>query len=144
MSLVGEIAAAHEGELDPATLVGEFRRTSVFIPVINDSLMSAEMDGVRWLYAFTDEEAMSHFATTRGAAPDTELEYVRAVGARLLDVVIPAVEGPAGVAVNVGGEQPMLFPPVSGVVPDSAAVDLAEPGPVGAQPLVTPTTGVTV
>ncbi|MEU9112224.1 SseB family protein [Streptomyces sp. NPDC048483] len=135
MYLTDEIAAAHEGELNPAALVGEFRRASVFIPVVNDSLMSAEMSGIRWLYAFTDEEALSHFAVARGAAPDTELEYVRAVGARLLDVVIPAIEGPAGVAVNVGSEQPMLFPPVSGIVPDSAAIDLAEPNSAGGRPV---------
>ena|SRR5438552_10244761 len=135
MSLTDEIAAAHEGELNPAALVGEFRRTSVFVPVVNDSLMSAEMSGMRWLYAFTDEEALSHFAASRGAEPGTEVEYVRAAGARLLDVVIPAVEEPMGVAVNVGSEQPMLFPPVSGIVPDSAAVDLAEPTPVGDAPL---------
>ncbi|KPC61328.1 SseB family protein [Streptomyces chattanoogensis] len=134
MSLTDEIAAAYEGELDPAALVGEFRRTSVFVPVVNDSLMSAEMSGIRWLYAFTDEEAMNHFATARGAAPDAELEYVSAVGARLLDAVIPAIEGPAGVAVNVASEQPILFPPVSGIVPDSAAIDLTEPGPANDLP----------
>ncbi|MFJ9417339.1 SseB family protein [Streptomyces sp. NPDC101227] len=91
--------------------------------------------GIRWVYAFTDEEAMAHFATARGAAREAELEYVRAVGARLLDVVVPAIEGPAGVAVNVGGEQPMLFPPVSGIVPDAAALDLVESGPADDLPV---------
>ncbi|WP_405743291.1 hypothetical protein OG422_14910 [Streptomyces sp. NBC_01525] len=34
-----------------------------------------------------------------------------AVGARLLDVVIPAIGSPAGVALNAGSELGMLFPP---------------------------------
>ncbi|MER0480416.1 SseB family protein [Streptomyces sp. Edi2] len=130
MSLTDEVAAAHAGHPNPAALVGELRRTSVLVPLVNDSLMSAELTGIRWLYAFSDEEELAHFAASRGAGPETELPYVRTVGARLLDVVIPAIEGPAGVVLDAGSEQVMVFPPVSGIVPDSVAVDLAEPGPV--------------
>ncbi len=66
MSLADEVLAVHAGEPDPAALVGEFRRTHVLLPTVNDTLMSAELDGIRWLYAFTDEEAMSRFALSRG------------------------------------------------------------------------------
>ncbi|MFG2139618.1 SseB family protein [Streptomyces sp. NPDC048650] len=128
MPLADEIAATLEGYLDPAALVGEFRRTSVLVPIVNDSLMSTEMTGIRWLYAFSDEQELASFAVSRGAAPEAELPYVRTLGARLLDVVIPAIEGPAGVVLDAGSPQAMAFPPVSGIVPDSVAVDLAEPG----------------
>ncbi|GFE24199.1 hypothetical protein Sliba_46520 [Streptomyces nigrescens] len=114
--------------------MGEFRRTPVLIPLINDSLMSAELSGIRWLYAFSDEQELARFAASRGAAPETELSYARAVGARLLDVVIPAIEGPAGVVLDAGSEQGMVFPPVSGIVPDSAAIDLIEPGQADSGP----------
>ncbi|MEW9519250.1 SseB family protein [Streptomyces tubercidicus] len=127
MSLADEVATAHAGHPNPAALVGEFRRTSVLVPVVNDSLMSAELSGIRWLYAFSDEQELARFAMSRGAAPETELPYVRAIGARLLDVVIPAIEEPAGVVLDAGSEQGMVFPPVSGIVPDSVAVDLIEP-----------------
>lgn len=140
MSLADEVAAAHAGHPNPAALVGELRRTSVLVPVVNDSLMSAELTGIRWLYAFSDEQELASFAVSRGAAPDAELHYVRTVGARLLDVVIPAIEGPAGVALDAGSSQAMVFPPVSGIVPDSAAVDLTEPGAAGGR-LDAPTTG---
>lgn len=103
--------------------MGEFRRTHVLIPTVNDTLMSAELDGIRWLYAFTDEDALSRFALSRGSEPGTEWRYVTASGARVLDVLIPACEGPAGVALDAGSEQGALFPPVAGIVPDSAAVD---------------------
>ncbi|MFH8567319.1 SseB family protein [Streptomyces sp. NPDC017993] len=124
MSLADEVAAVHEGQADPAALVGEFRRTHILIPVANDSLMSADLDGIRWLYAFTDEEALARFATSRGSEPDTEWHYLTASGARVLDVLIPAIEGPTGVALDAGSEQGMLFPPVAGIVPDSVALDV--------------------
>ncbi|MFI2260750.1 SseB family protein [Streptomyces tubercidicus] len=134
MSLADEVAAAHAGDPNPAALVGEFRRTPVLIPLVNDSLMSAELSGIRWLYAFSDEQELARFAASRGAAPETELPYARAVGARLLDVVIPAIEGPAGVVLDAGSDQGMVFPPVSGIVPDSAAIDLTEPDPTAGGP----------
>ncbi|GAA5612768.1 hypothetical protein Spla01_03934 [Streptomyces platensis] len=90
--------------------------------------MSTELDGIRWLYVFTDEEALSRFALSRGSEPGTEWRYVTASGARVLDVLIPACEGPTGVALDVGGEQGALFPPVAGIVPDSAAVDISTGG----------------
>ncbi|MGA5199477.1 SseB family protein, partial [Streptomyces exfoliatus] len=90
----------------------------------NDTLLSTELDGIRWLYAFTDEEALARFALSRGSEPGTEWRYVTASGARVLDVLIPAIEGPTGVALDAGSEQGALFPPVAGIVPDSAAMDV--------------------
>ncbi|MER6845627.1 SseB family protein [Streptomyces platensis] len=124
MSLADEVAAVHAGRPDPAALVGEFRRTHILIPTINDTLMSTELDGIRWLYAFTDEEALSRFALSRGSEPGAEWRYVTASGARVLDVLVPACEGPTGVALDAGSEQGALFPPVSGIVPDDVAVDM--------------------
>ncbi|MGD3106455.1 hypothetical protein [Streptomyces sp. YGL11-2] len=50
MPLADEVAAFHEGEPNPAALVGEFRRAPVILPVANDSFLSVELDGIRWLY----------------------------------------------------------------------------------------------
>ncbi|MFB6559358.1 MULTISPECIES: hypothetical protein [unclassified Streptomyces] len=91
--------------------------------------MSGWQGGVRWIYAFTDEGALARFAEARGAGPGTaagarEWEYLSILGARLLDAVIPTVDGPTGVAVDVADEDAsMLFPPVVGIVPDACAVD---------------------
>ncbi|MEU8917059.1 SseB family protein [Streptomyces nigrescens] len=125
MSLAYEVAAVHAGRPDPAALVGEFRRAHVLLPTINDTLISTELDGIRWLYAFTDEDTLSRFALSRGSEPGTEWRYVTASGARVLDVLIPACEGPTGVALDAGSEQGALFPPMAGIVPDSAAVDIS-------------------
>jgi hypothetical protein len=124
VELAEEIAAVRAGRGEPAALIGEFRRTAVLVAVADGGLMSAVYGGVRWLYAFTDEAALARFALARGARPGEAWEYRSVLGARLLDAVMPALEGPAGVAVNVADEDgSMMFPPVRGVVPDAAAVD---------------------
>ncbi|RLL70128.1 SseB family protein [Streptomyces sp. Z26] len=129
MVLAERIAAVRAGSGEPAELVGELRRTAVLVPVVEDGFMSAVFGGVRWVYAFTDEEALARFALARGAAPDEAWDFVAVLGARLLDVVVPACDGPAGVAVDVADEDAsMLFPPVAGIVPDAVAVDVDEDG----------------
>ncbi|WP_405812525.1 SseB family protein [Streptomyces sp. NBC_01520] len=108
-----------------AVLLGEFRRTAVLVPLDgNGDLWSAEQNGVRWICAFSDEEALSRFARARGDA-EREWVYQTVLGARLLDVMVPLLPGPAGVALDAGSEDGgMLFPPVAGIVPDVVAVDL--------------------
>lgn len=107
-----------------AVLLGEFRRAAVLVPVDPyGSLWTAEQGGVRWICAFSNEETLERFARARGEA-DRAWEYRAVLGARLLDVMVPALGVPAGVALDAGSEDGMLLPPVAGVVPESAAVDL--------------------
>ncbi|PJN37393.1 hypothetical protein CG747_29400 [Streptomyces sp. CB02959] len=123
MPLADEVAACHEGRPNPAALVGEFRRAIVILPIVDDAFLTAELDGIRWLYVFSDEDALSSFAAERGDEPQPEWQYASVVGARVLDVLVPAIEGPVGVALDAGSERGMVFPPVSGIVPDRVAVD---------------------
>ncbi|MEU5811736.1 hypothetical protein [Streptomyces sp. NPDC047718] len=129
MELAAEISAYRDGRGDPGRLVGEFRRAVLLAPLADGpdgGLMSAVSGGIRWLYAFTDEEALARFAEARGES-GREWPYLAILGARLVDAVVPQVEGPAGVAVNVADEDgSMLFPPVAGIVPDACAVDIAD------------------
>ncbi|MFI2346271.1 hypothetical protein ACH492_04240 [Streptomyces sp. NPDC019443] len=126
MELTEEIAAYRDGRGEPGRLVGEFRRTVLLAPLAagaDGGLMSAVQGGVRWLYAFTDEAALARFTQARGAG-DREWEYLSILGARLVDAIVPMVDGPAGVAVNVADDDgSMLFPPVLGIVPEACAVD---------------------
>ncbi|MFB6811859.1 SseB family protein [Streptomyces sp. NPDC056387] len=130
MELTAEIAAYRMGTGDPGRLVGEFRRAVLLVPLAGGSadgdggLRSAVSGGIRWFYAFTDEEALARFAEARGEA-EREWPYLAVLGARLVDAVVPEVDGPAGVAVNVADtDGSMLFPPVAGIVPDACAVDI--------------------
>ncbi|MFG2536998.1 SseB family protein [Streptomyces sp. NPDC048511] len=107
-----------------AVLLGEFRRTAVLVPLDEaGDLWSAEQNGVRWICAFSDEAALARFAQARGDA-GREWTYQAVLGARLLDVMVPLLPGPAGVALDAGSTDGMLFPPVAGIVPDAVAVDL--------------------
>lgn len=111
-----------------AMLLGEFRRTAVLVPFDEyGSLWTADQNGVRWICAFSDEEALARFARARGDAV-REWTYQRILGARLLDVMVPMLGIPAGVALDAGSEDGMLFPPVKGIVPDSAIADLGGVG----------------
>ncbi|MCA6095045.1 SseB family protein [Streptomyces sp. SCA3-4] len=125
--LAHQIAAVHAHQGHPASLVGEFRRAAVLVPFDEaGGLWAVEYGGVRWVCAFTDEAALARFAVERGLAEGQEWRYLSVFGARLLDVVVPQVGGPAGVALDVGSERPMMFPPVRGIVPDAVALDAAE------------------
>ncbi|MBT2468199.1 SseB family protein [Streptomyces sp. ISL-66] len=119
-----EVDRADARRREFAVLLGEFRQTAVLVPFDEqDSLWTADLNGVRWICAFSDEEALAAFARARGDA-DREWAYRTVLGARLLDVMVPMLPGPGGVALDAGSEGGMLFPPVRGVVPDAVAVDL--------------------
>lgn len=111
-----------------ARLLGEFRRTAVLVPFDeHDSLWTADHNGVRWICAFSNEEALARFALARGETR-REWKYRTVLGARLLDAMVPVLPGPGGVALDAGSADGMLFPPVKGIVPDAVAVDLGETG----------------
>lgn len=130
--LARRIAATRAGEGDPAALLGEFRRTPVLVPLVDGGFWAADQGGIRWICAFTGEEPLARFAAARGGAsgggPDGAWPYQAVLGARLLDVVVPRMGCPAGVAVDVADEEgSMFFPPLRGIVPEAAALDA---GPV--------------
>ncbi|MGW5305605.1 hypothetical protein ACWERF_16940 [Streptomyces griseoluteus] len=112
-----------------AELLGEFRRTAVLVPLGGDpggeqALLAADFNGIRFILAFSDEQALARYATARGESA-REWTYQRVLGARLLDVAVPAAGVPCGVALDCAdGSEGMVFPPVAGIVPDRAAVDL--------------------
>ncbi|MFF4018639.1 hypothetical protein [Streptomyces sp. NPDC001843] len=121
-----------------AVLLGEFRRTPVLVPLGDGpgggpdeerGLLTADLNGIRFILAFSDEQALARYAVARGEAA-REWTYQTILGARLLDVAVPAAGVPCGVALDCAdGEDGMVFPPVRGIVPDGAAVDLgAETG----------------
>nr|WP_239092074.1 SseB family protein [Streptomyces sp. SID14478] len=122
-ALAERIAAYRGGSGDPRKMVGELRRAALLVPLDGGRLWTGHLGGVRWIYAFTGEEALARFARSRGEG-QRDREYAQLLGARLLDEIVPAMGEPAGVAVDVADEDgAMLFPPVLGIVPEAAAVD---------------------
>ncbi|MEU9446387.1 hypothetical protein AB0D42_37180 [Streptomyces sp. NPDC048304] len=110
---------------DFAILLGRFRRTPVLVPVDGQDVpLVADLGGIRWILAFSNEASLARYAVARGES-DREWPYQRWLGARLLDAAVPAVGVPCGVALDAGSEGGgVLFPPVAGIVPDAAAVDI--------------------
>ncbi|MEU9190673.1 hypothetical protein AB0D14_40430 [Streptomyces sp. NPDC048484] len=118
------IAEQRRGVGDPRALVGEMRRSVLLVPVADGGLWSARSGGVRWVCGFTGEAALARFALLHGSG-DQPMEYAALLGARIVDEVVPALDEPAGLAVDIATEDgSMFFPPVVGVVPDVAAVDI--------------------
>ncbi|MET8968072.1 hypothetical protein [Streptomyces hydrogenans] len=130
-TLALRIAEQRAGSGDPRELVGEMRRTVLLVPSAGGGLWSARSGGVRWICAFTDETALARFALHHGPG-DRPMDYVALLGARIVDEFVPALGEPAGLAVDIADEDgSMFFPPVTGIVPDRAAVDAGTARPAG-------------
>ncbi|MER5614814.1 hypothetical protein [Streptomyces sp. NPDC002215] len=121
--LAERISGQRAGIGDPQALVGEMRRTVPLVPLAGTGLWSARFGGVRWVCAFTDETALAHFAVRR-APGDRLTDYVALLGARIVDEILPTLDEPAGLAVDIASEDgAMFFPPVTGIVVDGTALD---------------------
>ncbi|MER6694816.1 hypothetical protein ABT329_38865 [Streptomyces minutiscleroticus] len=113
-----------------AELLGEFRRTAVLVPLgegpgpdDEPGFLTVDLNGIRFILAFSDEQALARYAQARGEYA-REWAYRTVLGARLLDVAVPAAGVPCGVALDCAdGPDGMVFPPVVGIVPEHAAVD---------------------
>ena len=118
-----------------AELLGEFRRTAVLVPLGDGpgpdeerGLLTADWNGVRFILAFSNEQALARYAQARGEY-HREWAYQTILGSRLLDVAVPAAGVPCGVALDCAdGPDGMVFPPVRGVVPDEVALDHEQEG----------------
>ncbi|KJY26598.1 hypothetical protein VR46_40005 [Streptomyces sp. NRRL S-444] len=99
--------------------MADFRSRVVLVPL---DLWTAELGGLDWICAFSGQEELARFAEARGEACQ-EWTYRRVVGTWLLDELVPALDFPCGVALNAAGPEGAAFPPVRGIVPDTAALD---------------------
>lgn len=115
-----------------AELLGEFRRTAVLVPLGGEpgsdgaqGWLTADLNGIRFILAFSDKYALARYARARGES-GREWVYQTVLGAKLLDVAVPAAGVPCGIALDCADapDGGMVFPPVKGIVPDEAAVDL--------------------
>ncbi|MFF3690765.1 hypothetical protein [Streptomyces sp. NPDC002187] len=125
-ALADRIAEQRAGVGDPRALVGEMRRSVLLVPTADGGLWSARSGEVRWICGFTDEAALARFALHHGP-DDLPMDYAALLGARIVDEVVPSLNEPAGLAVDIATEDgSMFFPPVVGIVPDGVAVDSRE------------------
>ena len=109
--LAERIADVYAGTVDGPGLVEALRDSIVLVPTDgHDGFLTFTDRGLRWVPVFTDAKALARFAVARGDG-DRSWPYVSTRGSRLRDAVLPAIGGNAGIAVDVGSQRPMFFPP---------------------------------
>ncbi|WP_246530924.1 SseB family protein [Streptomyces bathyalis] len=132
---IREEAAAGGPEF--AAFLKGIRHSTLLVPMDDQGgIWSAEVDGIRWLLAFSDEKLMAAFAKNGSDAdlgmrqPGTSEEegkqiwdHRKVMGWKLLDFVVPAAGRPCGVALDAGTDDGKVLPPVAGIVPDRATAD---------------------
>lgn len=118
--LSAEIDDPEEALAQVRAVIGEFRRSLVLVPIRDGGILTGDLGGLRWIYAFTDTDTLTTFARQRGEGG--EWEFRRVYGARLLEETVAEVGVPCGVAVDVGSEGAFVLPPAKGIVPEEAAV----------------------
>ncbi len=112
VGLLAEIAAVYGGFGRWEGLVREFRPSLVLVPTSSGgALVTCGHGGVQWFLAFTREQDLAEWAVARGRRPDADVDFLTVLGERLLDVAVPSVDGPAGVALNIAGRRPIFLPP---------------------------------
>ncbi|MGW5678564.1 SseB family protein [Streptomyces sp. NPDC003860] len=126
------VASSVESPLQQAQArLGAFRSRPALVPLDDgDGLLTVSFGGLDWICAFTDEDALARFAHARDEA-GREWTYRKVTGALLLDEVVPAAGFPCGVALDAAGPDPVMYPPLRGIVPDRAALDGGDIRPTG-------------
>ncbi|MFE9421616.1 SseB family protein [Kitasatospora sp. NPDC006697] len=109
MGLAQRLVELHAERIDSARVLMDFRRSAVLVPMQDGEPLAGEFGGIEWLFAFSGVEALDRYVQTRGLI--AEVPYLTVYGWRLLDVAVPALGVPAGVAVDVAGPAPFLVPP---------------------------------
>ncbi|MGX1955417.1 hypothetical protein ACWIGY_34580 [Streptomyces anulatus] len=125
-----ENAFAAERRLEFAALLDRFRATPVLVPLGEGNssddergLLTADLNGIRFILAFSDRQALARYAQARGEF-GREWTYQTILGARLLDVAVPSAGVPCGVALDCAdGPDGLILPPMKGIVPAEAAID---------------------
>ncbi|MEU9608538.1 hypothetical protein [Streptomyces sp. NPDC048057] len=131
-AVASPVAVDVEGPVEQARArLTAFRSRLALVPLDEgDGLLTVSFGSLDWICAFTDEDALARFARARDEA-GREWTYRKVTGALLLDEVVPAAGFPCGVALDPAGPDPVMYPPLRGIVPDRAALDRGDIRPTG-------------
>jgi hypothetical protein len=108
----------HLGRPDPVSLRRAASEALWLVPLRGGrEVYVAEHGGIRWILGFSGADELARFSRDHHELP-AACEYATVRGARLLTAFPPALAAdrsgsaaPVGVALDVAGERPMLFPP---------------------------------
>lgn len=141
--LQAQMAAMSRGAGDPKELIAAVRKAPLLLALLApEQLWTCELEEAQWLFAFTTTSELHAFvqqkwdASQPGDLPPELAQravYLRVNGAELLEDLVPALMErdrlPYGVALDISSPQRTFLPPLPGIVPEHAALDLdAAPG----------------
>lgn len=122
LSAADVIARFRAGQITAADMMAAIRAAVLLVPVVEpDRVWVGTSAGMGWLCAFTTTKQLARFARARGEG-DREWSFARVRGERLLGPLLRGLGCVCGVALDVAGPQPMLLPPLRGVVDDDLAL----------------------
>ena len=111
-ALLAEISAFRHGFGHARALRDAVRDALVLVPLDDDDAVPViPFGGINWVCVFTSELELARFLSARGAG-DQSHRFHTVLGWRVLDDLLPAVPGPAGVLVDACGDATLAFPPV--------------------------------
>lgn len=126
-----EIQLVRGGVGDAASFDRSLRESVLYVLRWSETeLVTGDQDGVRWLYAFTSVRDLARYAVMRGADETAEVDFLTVRADRILDAVLPELASssglPAGLALDIGSNTPMLVPSIpteadAGTADDAAA-----------------------
>jgi hypothetical protein len=136
--LHARMAAMSRGAGDPEKVIAAVRDATLLLALLGpEQLWTCELEEAQWLFAFTTTGELHDFlrqkweASRPGDLPPELAQravYLRVNGAELLEELVPALMErdrlPYGVALDVTSPRRAFLPPLPGVVPDHAALDL--------------------
>ncbi|KAF0848799.1 SseB family protein [Nocardia caishijiensis] len=110
--LRSEIAAFYAGFGVQNELTAAFDESTLLVPLSGpeDRVYTLESGGVAWLCAFTGVREYAQFMHARRVVADQEYRFHTFLGRRLREFA-ERQQQPVGVAVDMSGTAPMVFPP---------------------------------
>lgn len=94
------------GSGDARAMVAAFRDSLVLVPQDGGGAVAMEVGGVQWLPVFTTHAELAAWVVARGGDGNGEQNYLAVQCSRLLDVAIPDLGFPAGIAIDPAGTAP--------------------------------------
>ena len=104
--VVDEIRSIHGGFGNTAALLEAFRESVLLVPLTTDDrFFTSEVDGIEWLSAFTDHDALTAFLARR---PDASDRCAAVTGDRILTRILAAN---TGIVIDAVSDFPMALTP---------------------------------
>lgn len=124
--LIAAVAEVRAGRGDVDRVMSLFRQATVWIetePAEPGHLVrSVAAHGLNWLPVFSSLSRLAQFCQASGRG-EQQVDYGTLTGAEVLEACLPALPPATGLLLDAASDHVLSLPPVTGIVPDSLAID---------------------